>query len=430
MRCAWLLTLLAPYLALMACGDDGNTCIGIGCNDEVGDTGEEPPISKCWPHLPEQVGGADEVGEGEPVEAVVYSCEGTGNGWATIQYHDLGGLISDLACMNTPAEITDPKVEDCLDYPIDLTSIEQPPWVCCTEDIEEPALHRACRFDCAHAACKIAVQKIEEMAAGLDTQGLKPLERFKGDLQAYAEILSLPDQQEECARLVRDAAGDVAEVNLHEAPSEEEDDKDKLGHIENLTLYMQCAVETVEQVPEAGACTQSAHTPDVPEHEDRDGLVFGGAATFKGPHGEGQSDLVDGAIALRVPTCTEQPCTITLTQLDARFENVQVPDLELTRVTAHLRAPAQAWRTGESLVFPAGALRFDVQARVLVDGAPLSKSPGSVLQVTNVQPAVGSFADDGTFTLDEATFAAASYEVVLRLDPSPTSLRTEPQPAI
>lgn len=38
-----MLTLLAPCWAIVACSDDGNTCVGIGCNDDVGDTtGDEP----------------------------------------------------------------------------------------------------------------------------------------------------------------------------------------------------------------------------------------------------------------------------------------------------------------------------------------------------------------------------------------------------
>ncbi len=356
---------------------------------------------------------------------MIHSCEGSGNGFAVMTYHNaVGTVVSRDVCLYPPPNDQTPTRDECFGHPLDL--VELPigqPWVCCTEDTQQDTLMAACYRDCGHAACQTALKQIEVLASAIDPLADGWLAQLKADLEAYAEILGLPEQQALCADLISDAEGEVATINLHEAPSES--GKDEPGHIENLTIYIQCSIDLVEQVPEASVCAQSAHTPDEPEHQDHDGLVFGGASTFSGPQGQGQSDLLDGVVALRVPTCAEEPCTLMLTQLDARFENVQIPGVELTGVAAHLRGPAQGWRSGESLVFPAGALRFDVEARVLLDSTAISEVPGSVLQVSNIQPALGSFTDDGTFALEEATFAAGGYEVVLRVEPSSTAVRLE-----
>ncbi len=400
---------------LSGCGDDGQECLGVNCNDEVGEETGPEEIPGCWPELPGQPagGGADEVGDGSeyPGEGVVFACEGSGNGWATVEIRGWG---TEVACLNTPDGVKKPTPQDCQSLPIDLDQVAVgQPWVCCTESTGEDRLEEACSLDCGHAACKLAAQRILETALPLGDDG--PYGRAKSDLLAFHDMLLMPDQQEKCAQAVRDAQGALVDVSLGEGTSD-----DKPGHIENLTLSLQCDVEYTEQIVEAGECIRSAHTPDKPDEQDHDGLIFGGSATFHGPEAEGESELVDGALGVRVATCDEEPCTITLTRLDARFENVVSPRVELTNVTARLRRPAQAWRTGTTVVFPAGSIMLDVHARALLDGEPLSSEVGSVLQVSNVQPAVGSLSEDGTFALEQASFRAGSFEVTLRIEPSPT----------
>ncbi|NJK31689.1 MAG: hypothetical protein HC927_04310, partial [Deltaproteobacteria bacterium] len=227
------------------------------------------------------------------------------------------------------------------------------------------------------------------------------------------------------AKLVRDASqmGELAKINLGEAPAMGKNDKDKAGHIENLTLYIRCDVEEIYQSAQLGTqCKTSGNTPSPEPTDERDGLVFGGAATYLGSEHEGEAALVDGVITVSVPTCNQSPCTLTITELSTRFENVQLGAMELTAVRARLSSPAQAWRHEDgSLHFPAGVLRFEVESIVLVDGVPLSELPNAVLHVSNVEPAVGSFADDGTFAIEQAKFVAGDYEVVVHIEPSPTS---------
>jgi hypothetical protein len=407
----WLLlaTLFAPcWMALQGCGDDGNNCIGVGCNDEVGESGEQP-IPGCWPEFAVQ---NDEAA----VEGITYTCQGSGNGFAVLTYRNALDVVKDQhACLHPPQGNAGPTMTECLENPMDLAELEiGGPWVCCTEDSEDIKITDACHLDCGYAACKTTLQQIESMAAAIDPLGDGWLAQLRTDLESYAEILALPDQQRLCAEAVRAAAGEVVAVKLGEAPS-----KDQPGHIESLTVHMQCGIELTEQLDGAGVCTQSAHTPDQPDAQDQDGLVFGGSASYVGPEGEGSSELVTGGLALRVPDCTNAPCTVTLTKLDARFENASLPGLELTGIVAHLLAPAQAWRMGDDLLFPAGTLRFEVQARVLLEGAHLSEVPGTIMQVSNVEPATGSFDGEGSFTLDAAVFATGDYQVILHVEPSP-----------
>ncbi|NJK31969.1 MAG: hypothetical protein HC927_05860 [Deltaproteobacteria bacterium] len=399
----------------MACGDDGNTCIGLGCNDEVGEigggedeTGEyEPP---CYPEL---------ASVDDPDPAIRHACDGTGIAWAEVKYRkEFNKLETERHCYKPPEGVANPKVpEQCLS--VDLTELAVPPRACCTADADDLELEHACNDDCAYAACARAVVYLEEMAGKVEVK-IEPHQRAKDGILAFAETLSMPDQQELCAKLVANASanGETAVLDLGEAPAE----KDKPGHIENLTLYMRCDIDSITALPDARMCTRGGNTPNPLATTDRDGLVFGGEATYVGPEHEGHAALTDGAIAVQVPTCNESPCTLTVSQLSGRFENVQVGDIELTAIRAELTSPAQAWLEDDSLRFPAGALRFDVQALVRMGDVPLSEVADTVMHVTNLEPAIGSFTDDGVFTLEQAKFGAGEYEVILHVEPSPTSL--------
>ncbi|NJK31043.1 MAG: hypothetical protein HC927_00770 [Deltaproteobacteria bacterium] len=423
-RRLWLATLLAPCWASLACGDDGNTCIGIGCNDdEVGESGGNEPIDECFPHF-------EPNRENMPVP---FRCTGTGLAWAQAEFRHLGNkVVTERFCHEYPAwvNLADEKEVMQVQVPeecqvVSLSNLPSPPWVCCLEGTEQDPLTNACDADCGYAACKEAVNLLE-MRANAIVSEFEPKQRAKADLYAYAKMLKLPAQQELCANLVRTAAqiGDeFAEIDLGEAPSMEKGDKDKPGHIENLTLYIRCDVEEIYQSGQLGTqCTESGNTPGSEPTDERDGLVFGGGATYTGSEYEGEAALVDGVIAVSVPICNQSPCTLTVTELSSRFENVQLGDIELTGVRARLSRPAQAWRDEDgSIYFPAGVLRFEVQAIVLVDGVPLSEVPNAVLHVSNAEPAIGSFGEDGTFALEQARFVVGDYEVVVHIEPSPTS---------
>ncbi|NJK33261.1 MAG: hypothetical protein HC927_13165, partial [Deltaproteobacteria bacterium] len=115
----------------------------------------------------------------------------------------------------------------------------------------------ACDVDCGHAACRMAVEYLDEMAAKIDGK-IEAKARFKQNLRDYADTLAQPDQQELCVDLVSAAAlaGEYAKIDLNEAPG-----KDKPGHIENLTLYLRCDVSEIVQSKSAGAnrCTEAAN---------------------------------------------------------------------------------------------------------------------------------------------------------------------------
>ena len=167
---------LYALLSVTAC-QDGNE--GMTTGGETGGTEGLPPVDGCYPDW-------DETG-GEDPEGFVSVCSGSGNGWIRSIIYITGpdpktNAITRYNCVQPPLGVDPEDVTEahCIANPIDLETLADfsggvvaNPEVCCTEAVDLPDIATACKNDCAHAACRLAVLKLEQAAAAAEVDTAK-----------------------------------------------------------------------------------------------------------------------------------------------------------------------------------------------------------------------------------------------------------------
>jgi hypothetical protein len=245
---------LAPcaFVLILAC-QDGNEGMTTG-----GESGPPARVEGCFPEWE----AADGDSGAEDPEGAASVCSGSGNGWIRTVVYITGpqpgkNAITRYKCMNPPIGVEPEDVTEshCIDQAIGLDELDvltggevANPQVCCGETTEPEAVADACLTDCAYAACKLAVFKLRA-ASGEPSIG-----PASEDLLGFAEFLGTPQNQDRCAGKVVSAAPGVMTWSLGEGPSD-----DQLGHVENLTLNLQCDVTTASE--QLDSCDASANTP-------------------------------------------------------------------------------------------------------------------------------------------------------------------------
>lgn len=244
---------LAAGLGALLAGCNGEgPCLEGGEDGECrsGDGALDPEVLHCAP-------------SDEPITGTQFTCQGEGTGWFVT---DVVGMGEQTACVSyavTPAP-ANPSPADCGPIPLDAIPFDIPePIACCTGDVGPGGILDTCVADCSYVACKIAIAKIRESAAGLQApKGMDntPYKRARADLYAYANALENPDGMDYCAKKVAAGAGQIVSIALGEGSSK----RNLIGHIKSATLYLSCALD-VEQpyvfVEDAGFCEEASNIP-------------------------------------------------------------------------------------------------------------------------------------------------------------------------
>lgn len=247
---------LCTFVAVMGC-QDGNEGMTTGA-----ETGAPAHVEGCFPSWDVVDGdSADPDPEGD-----VFACSGSGNGWIRTIIYITGpnagqNAITRYKCVNPPPGVKPEDITEqhCMEKPLDLRALDistggsvSDTDVCCGATTEPSAVADACVVDCAYAACKLAVVKLRQAAE--ETAN----EPTKSDVLGFAELLSTPLMQDVCAGKTVKAAPNVMTWSLGEGVS-----SDQFGHVENLTLNLQCDVEVATE--QSNVCRASANTPEAPD---------------------------------------------------------------------------------------------------------------------------------------------------------------------
>lgn len=366
-----------------------------------------------------ETGGSGSSDTGPPIpQGDVYRCQGTGNGWAVISLD-----IADVtACVNQPEELTlaeqlEVSPEECMSRPLDLQDL--PDWdgiiepsACCGEDSSPLDVESTCVFDCGFAACKLAVGALRNAADSVDYG------KLGDDLGSFADFLEVPENLVTCAELVRNAAPNLAALNLNEGVS----DPSEIGHVNNLTLYLQCALNEDEPFAldeSAGTCSEPTNIP-LPAPESRGGGEFIQASlTVFGALGDESVELGLVKFEFEEQHCSDRECGFTLTHFDGALASLAVGNYRFDDVEFQLHSPVHGIIAGERVVFPAGTMRFSIRADASVTGQPGLRTTSGAFEVHNATPAIAGRTRSGSFAIVDAEFAVGEDVVVLSTESAP-----------
>jgi hypothetical protein len=188
-----------------------------------------------------------------------------------------------------------------------------------------------------------------------------------------------------------------------------------------MTLHLQCALDEDDPYvaePDAGICDSPTNIPDPEAENNVGGSIGDGAVTVFGPFAETHSDIQGGRFTLREVYNRDGSVEFTLTSFEADLADAAADAVAAKNVHLRLARPADGRLDGERVTFPAGALRFDVTAIVMIDGEPVFAGKPVTAQYSNFRPASAVRTADG-FAIVDAAFRLGEHVAVLRTQAAP-----------
>ena len=413
-----LLATLATAALLAACQTRDpceQTPASIFCagNTETGATSTETGYSDDGEIDPECV-----PFENPSEQGYGFECQGIGNGWLEVAINPVGDRPPECVNWGDEGKPEDPTTDDCMPLDLDDLPNEVPtPGACCLEEAEVSQIETQCLRDCAFAACKLAVEKLREAAMTLSGGGAEAVAR--GDLLAFAGLLELPSNLENCAAEVQMGQGEVVPLVLGPGPSM----PSQWGHVDNAVLHLQCDLDDEEPYIATGlGCDAPPNIPLIEDESDVTGVAASGAITVLGPNGQTHADLSDVRFEFTETLERDGSRAVRLTDFQALADTATHGAFTVIDPIVDLASPATGsvvGETGETIEFPAGVLRMRVTAVVTVDGEPLFGGRPATGEYVNTEVATATRRVDGTFAFVEAAFAVGDHRFVLDTEAGP-----------
>jgi hypothetical protein len=383
------------------------------------DSGDEGPGTTTLFEEGETTGDGDGDPEANPDctpsigSGVVYTCEGTGVGGATLDVQG-EGLI--FRCVTAPGQTTP---TGCAENPLDLAEVYTAsgeaiaePAACCLEEPLEPAnVSLGCVTDCAYAACKWAALKLRNEALALPSDCSPILIpdwacELRADLFLRANELETSRLQE-CVDQVVAHPGEVVSWAMGSTM------RDVHGSPDNVTLYLGCDItdEVADEPPVS--CDAAAHTVPPPNFDIDP--VFVSAVTYAGLYGSGSTAILDDDYTVYAPACGSPPCFFELSEFDLQIDDVAVGDYLFESINLSLDEIAGGTRTGTDVTIAEGDLMFNLSVVVSVDGDYLYGTAPHNFVFVNTDDVEATYSG-GVFTVQYAEFDYGDIVAVLNTD--------------
>ncbi|MCA9701970.1 MAG: hypothetical protein KC431_30895, partial [Myxococcales bacterium] len=288
------------------------------------------------------------------------------------------------------------------------------PGACCVAEAGPEDIEGACMDDCGYAACQLAIDKLRTAAEALPNPNSPPVQQqaemvVRADLFAYANLLEAPEVFTACQEAVSKANGELAKVNLGEGMSS----PSALGHVKSATLSLQCNLDSVTPYSDdATTCETTPNQPKLDQGVVRDGFAGGGQVTLFTADGLEQASIGEVAFSVREGSSGDGTTMLSLLEFEAEIADADHDGLHFEAPQLWLTSPAAALVEGDSLRFPAAALRFEASAVLSVDGVYLFEGERVTLEVSNSAPALALRSGEG-FAFVELPFEVGGYPIVV-----------------
>jgi hypothetical protein len=224
-------------------------------------------------------------------------------------------------------------------------------------------------------------------------------------------MLETPEFLVDCAKEVREGNGEPVAIVLGAGKSSQ----GALGHINDLTVHLQCAVDgTVPYESSGNACEAPPNIPVVEAESNMGGSAATGSVIVLAEHNDNMSTgLYDIGFAFTQTHNRDGTSSFELERFTAKAESTSFAGVTLTDATVRLVATAHGSLVGETVSFPPGSLRMEVTAAVEVDGEQLFNGEPVSGEFVNRAVAIATRLPDDTFSIKEAPFEAGGYPLIL-----------------
>jgi hypothetical protein len=225
-------------------------------------------------------------------------------------------------------------------------------------------------------------------------------------------MLELPEFLSDCAEQVTMANGELTEVLLGAGMSDL-----LIGHVNNATLTLQCALDAEEPyVLEGGSCESTPNIPLIDGDSNVGGTAVAGAITMFAPGGNQSVNLSNITFEFRERYKRGGAADFVLTSFEAGTADANHGSLSFRNPHIQLAEPITAPLVDGMVTFPPGSLRMEVSGVIVSDGEVLFGGARSSGVYVNTGAAIGMRTPDGGFAFVDAPFEAGGYVFVLNTE--------------